>query len=194
MSLVFFDFDGTLTTRDTILPLGLALARTAPNRYSKVCFMALYLGMLKLRIITNHGFKERFCALLLKGRPKEEVARVASIFIRDYVRRVFKRPIVEALIEHTRRGDEVYLVSSNFSFALSPLQDIWPLRGVVCTEAECLDGRFTGRVVGRSCDGEEKLERVVNLFGEGRIKSATAYGDSRSDHHLLDFVSQAVWV
>lgn len=193
-TLVFFDFDGTLTAQDTILPLGLFLARTRPNRSVKVSQLFFYLAMLKLRFITNHGFKERFCKLLLKGQLEESIAKTVEDFMRDYVERSLKGPIVEALLCHVRNGDEVYLVSSNFSFLLCHLQTMWALSGIVATEAECTDGRYTGRIAGRSCDGREKLVRTVGLFGEEKVRAATAYGDSVGDRELLTFVKCSNWV
>lgn len=194
MSLVFFDFDGTLTTRDTILPLGFLLARAGSRKYTKVMLLMFYLALLKLRAITNHKFKERFCSLLLKDRPEDEVANLAVTFASHYIPKVSNAPVVDLLIKHARSGDQVYLVSSNFGFALSPLKKIWPVSGVVSTEAECVGGRYTGRILGRSCDGKEKLDRVLGLFGQKEVRGATAYGDSRSDRYLLGFVTRAVWV
>jgi phosphatidylglycerophosphatase C len=150
--------------------------------------------MLKLRLITNHDFKERFCRVLLKGQSEKHIATVAGAFTRDYVERVLTAPIVEVLLHHARNGDEVYLVSSNFSFLLCHLQIMWPLSGVVATEAECFDGRYTGRVSGRSCDRGEKVARTIGLFGEEKVRTAIAYGDSLGDRELLTFVSRPNWV
>lgn len=194
MGLVFFDFDGTLTTRDTILPLGLFLARKGPDKYKKISLLALRLILLKLRLITNHAFKARFCELLLKNESEEATATAARIFVQDYVQGILRKPVVERLLNHVQKGDEVYLVSSNFGFVLRALRGKWPLNGVVATEAEVDGGRFTGRIAGRSCEGKAKLARVVSRFGEPRVREATAYGDSRGDRELLGFVKNANWV
>lgn len=194
MSLVFFDFDGTLTTRDTILPLGLFLARKGPNKYKKMSLLILHLIMLKLRLITNHALKVRFCELLMKNESEEVIEKAAWTFVQDYVREILRKPVVERLLNHVQKGDEVYLVSSNFGFVLRGLRGKWALSGVVATEAEVDGGRFTGRIAGRSCEGKAKLARVVSCFGEPRVRAATAYGDSRGDHELLSFVKNANWV
>jgi HAD superfamily hydrolase (TIGR01490 family) len=194
MGLVFFDFDGTLTRRDSILPLGLFLAARTRARAAKTAQLLWLLTLLKGRVISNHRFKEAFCALLLKGETEQVMERCAADFADARVVPVLNDAIVDALRRHQQQRDEVYLVSSNFSFALRPLEARWHLHGIFATEAEVVSGRFTGRIAGRTCDGPEKLTRVLAAFGEERVRAATAYGDSRGDGPLLDYVKQAVWV
>ena len=194
MSLVFFDFDGTLTRRDTILPFGFFLARAKPKKYLEMVHLVLLMIFLKLRILSNHEFKEKFCSSFLRGESEKEIEDLSRIFADRYLKGILNWPVVEALRNHQQRGDEVYLVSSNFTFLLRPLQQTWTSSGVIATDPEIKAGRFTGRISGRACDGPEKLSRVLARFGRERVREATAYGDSRSDRHLLSYVKKAVWV
>jgi phosphatidylglycerophosphatase C len=194
MSLVFFDFDGTLTKRDTLLSLGLFLARTKPNRFRKTAYIVFMFGLLKSRVITNDRFKRGFCRVLLSGESGKELKTRCRRFTDEYVQHVINQSVLEILQKHRRQGDDVYLVSSNFSFVLQPLQKMWSTSGVLATEAEVEGGRFTGRLLGRSCDAQEKLDRVLQCFDRDSVREATAYGDSRGDRQLLAFVRNAVWV
>jgi phosphoserine phosphatase len=65
---------------------------------------------------------------------------------------------------------------------------------LIATNTEVDEGRFTGRISGRACDGSEKLGRVVAQFGERAVKDATAYGNGTGDRQLLAYVKKAVWV
>jgi phosphatidylglycerophosphatase C len=194
MSLVLFDFDGTLTKRDTLLSLGLFLARMKPNRLRKTASILLVFGLLKSRLITNDRFKRYFCRVLLAGKSEIELNKLCQRFIDEYVQRVINDSVLEILQKHKQQGDDVYLVSSNFSFVLQPLQKRWDTSGVFATEAEVEAGRLTGRLVGRACDSQEKLRRVLECFGRDSVREATAYGDSRGDRQLLAFVRNAVWI
>jgi phosphatidylglycerophosphatase C len=195
VSLVFFDFDGTLTTRDTIWPFGVFLIRRAHrNSYAKAARLLFLLGCLKVRALSNHQFKERFCSLLLRGRSEQEIERFAKLFADSVVRIALNQPLVDALQQHQRSGDDVYLLSSNFSLVLRPWQETWAVRGMLATEAEIENGRFTGRLVGRACDGREKLARALSVVGRESLEQATAYGDSRSDRYIMEFVKKAIWV
>ena len=194
MCLVFFDFDRTLTARDTIFPLGLRLARMGPENGRKTARLAWALFLLKSRILSNHQFKERFCRVLLKGHLEQDVRALSRSFADDHVAPQLNRKMVETLFEHRGRGDEVYIVSSNFRFLLEAMSGHLDINGVIATEAETANGRFTGRLAGFACSGPEKLSRVLARFDTERVKNAVAYGDSADDGSLLQFVKTAVWV
>jgi phosphatidylglycerophosphatase C len=195
VSLVFFDFDGTLTTRDTVWPFGLFLAKGADgDRSVKALRLLVLLAFLKFRVLSNDQFKRRFCDLLLRDRSEKEMHAIAEAFAASVGDTIVNRELVAALRQHQQNGDEVYILSSNFSFLLQPWQQAWGAAGVIATEAETTQGRFTGRIVGRACDGREKLSRALAVFGRERLEQATAYGDSRSDRYIMDYVKKAIWV
>ena len=194
MSLVFFDFDGTLTRRDSILPFGMFVAPTRPPKHLTIARLLLLSALLRSRVISNHVFKERLCALLLKGESEAAMDRIALAFAETHLMNMLNDPIVDELHRHREQRDDVYFVSSNFSLVLRPFEKLWNAQGVIATEPEVIGGRFTGRISGRACDGEEKLSRVLAAFGEDRVRSATAYGDSRGDRPLLAYVKRAIWV
>jgi phosphatidylglycerophosphatase C len=194
MSLAFFDFDGTLTTEDTILPLGLYLTQMKSRRYVAAAGLFVLMALLKGRVISNDRFKRLFCELLLKGETSDSVDRLCRSFAAQYVQRILNEQIVKRLREHCRAGDEVYIVTSNFGFVLHALAQHLPADGVIATEPDVESGRYTGRLRGVTCDGAEKLTRVVARFGPDRVRQAAAYGDSRGDRPLLEFVKTAVWV
>ncbi len=195
MGLALFDFDGTLTTRDTIWPLGAFLVEHAHARSrAKMAGLLLLLAALKGRALSNHRFKERFCALLLSGQTEAGVETLAEAFADRFVGSILNPRLVDAMYAHQHAGDDVFLLSSNFSFALKPWERRWNAAGTIATDAEVDDGRFTGHLVGRACDGREKLARAIARFGPEPLRRATAYGDSRGDRHIMDFVERAIWV
>ena len=194
MSLAFFDFDGTLTSRDTILSLGLNLAGLRPNRCQKTILMLLMFALLKSRLITNDFFKRSFCRVLLTGKSESEIATRCQQFIDQCIPPLINPSVLERLKRHVRQGDDVYLVSSNFSFMLQLLPSNWGMSGVFGTEAELEFGRFTGKLLGPVCNAQEKLRRLLERFGRDAVKEATAYGDSRGDRQLLAFVRVPRWI
>jgi len=194
MSLVLFDFDGTLTTRDTIWPFASFLCKESGRSGGTRLSILLSLLMLKFRLVSNHSFKERLLRLLVRGEAEPSIAERTEKFHQMRLNSLLNQPVVRALLKHAAAGDDVYLVSSNFDFFLRPLQQRWKLKGIFATETEVAGGHFTGRISGRACDGEEKLARVVAFFGERTARGAEAYGDSRGDSFLLGFVKTGHWV
>lgn len=192
--LVLFDFDCTLTTCDTIWPfVSFLLSR---NPYSKATQRTarFLLAMLEFRLIPNHIFKMFLVRLLLQGQSERKVLTIAESFHDSYLHSILNRDVFECLARFTAEGKDVYLVSSNFDFVLEPLQQRWNLKGIVATRTERVNGSFSGRILGRTCHGKEKVVRVIAEFGESRAKDAAAFGDSPSDAFLLNFVKSARWV
>jgi phosphatidylglycerophosphatase C len=194
MRLVFFDFDRTLTRRDTILSLGLFLARVNPRPLLTTALLLWTLLLLKMRLISNHEFKEQFCRRLLKGEREDRIQLLSRSFTNERITRQWNREVVQKLKEHRRLGDEIYIVSSNFCFLLEVVRTHLGADGVIATELEIVDGRYTGSLLGLACSGDEKLSRVLARFGRERVEQAVAYGDSPDDRSLLRFVGTAVWV
>jgi phosphatidylglycerophosphatase C len=192
--LAFFDFDGTLTTQDTLWPFASFLSdgrglwgATRTGVYS--AFLQL-----KLRLRSNHSFKKHLLPLLVQDESQARIELLTQQFHDTNVEPMLNRDVLQALSRHTASGDHVYLVSSNFDFFLRPFAERWGLQGVIATQTEVREGKFTGRILGSTCHGKEKLARVLGCFDEARIRSAAAYGDSPSDAYLMNFVKTAHWV
>jgi len=194
MSLVFFDFDGTLTTKDTIWPFASFLWTNCRRRRGARTSMFLSLMKLKLRLTSNHVFKQQFMSQLVQGESQGRIESLTARFHETHLEPILNRAMIRLLLEHVEHGDDVYLVSSNFDFFLRPLQERWNVKGIIATQTEVRDGHFTGHILGLACDGKEKLDRVINCFGERRTREAVAYGDSQSDSFLLEFVMTGHWV
>jgi phosphatidylglycerophosphatase C len=194
MSLVFFDFDGTLTTKDTVWPFASFLSANAGRRRGDLASILLLLLKLKLHLTSNHVFKEQFMRRLVQGESESRIESLTKHFHETQLEPILNRAVIRSLLGHIERGDDVYLVSSNFDFFLRPLQERWKVKGIFATQSEVREGHFTGRILGQACDGKEKLDRVIACFGERRTREAVAYGDSQSDLFLLDFVRTKHWV
>jgi HAD superfamily hydrolase (TIGR01490 family) len=178
-----FDFDGTLTRHDSLLPFlrrlcgDAAVLRVVVRRLPVI--VAAAAGW-----VSRHRAKEAVLGPLLRGRRLEEVTAVAE----DYARRLLGRLDRRALrwLEwHRRRGDEVVIVSASPELYLVPVGQALGCRAVLATRLEVApDGRLTGRIAGRNVRGSEKVARLERWL-EGTGAELWAYGDSRGDRELL---------
>jgi HAD superfamily hydrolase (TIGR01490 family) len=192
-SLVFFDFDQTLTSIDTTLPFASFLACALKKRKNYYLFLAVYL-VTRLRLVSNNGFKESFVRLFLYHEPVKKLSDLARKFLKRYLALVENQEIVDLLRKYAANGNEVYLVSANFDFFLSALMDKWPVTDILATCVEVNDNFFTGKLAGKACHGNEKLRRVVSFFGEDKVKDAIAYGDSKADIGFLEYTRKGYLV
>lgn len=193
MSLVFFDFDQTLTCIDTTLPFASFLACTLKKKKNYYLLLGIYL-LAKFKLISNHVLKQWFAKLLLYNQPVGRINFLATKFFKSYLALVENQEVVDLLRWYAANGNEVCIVSANFNFFLNPLKDKWPVTDILATCADINDDIFTGKLLGKACHGHEKVMSAVSFFGEKKVKDAIAYGDSNADLCFLEYTRKGNWV
>jgi len=184
-AIVAFDFDGTLTRRDTLLPflarlagpwaLARALARQAPALARAAA------GADDAR----DAAKERLVRTLLAGLDASEVRAAGDAYGRRLARRAVRSAVAERLRAHRDAGDTVVVVSASLDAYLEPACAALGVDAVVCSRLEVdAAGHLTGRLVGGNCRGPAKVVRLVEHPGAD-APLAWAYGDSHGDRELL---------
>jgi HAD superfamily phosphoserine phosphatase-like hydrolase len=98
--------------------------------------------------------------------------------------------------EHRERGDLTYLVTAAPQELAQGIATYLGMDGALGTEAELVDGTYTGRLLGPVLHGPAKLDAVVRLAGEQGwdLRHCSAYSDSVNDRPLLEGVGRPVAV
>ena len=91
------------------------------------------------------------------------------------------------------RGGKVVVVSASVKNWVEPFFADIPGVYVLGTMIGVADGKLTGRFITKNCYGEEKVNRLLQLFPERTQYWLTAYGDSRGDTQLLDFANEGYY-
>jgi HAD superfamily hydrolase (TIGR01490 family) len=110
------------------------------------------------------------------------------------------RQAARALVErHRAAGDRLVVTTAVFRFLAEPIAAEFGIDDVIATEAEQVDGRFTGRVAGIPNIREGKYERLVAwLASRGEritdFRECWFYGDSVNDLPLFTHVTNPVVV
>lgn len=179
-----FDFDGTLSRRDTFVPFlrsacgDAALAGAIASRLHVL--LAAGVGR-----VSRGRAKETLLQPLLGGRRLADLEPVAEAFAARVLATAMWPPGLERLEWHRRRGDEVVIVSASPELYLAPVGRELGARAVLATGLE-VDGagRITGRLAGPNVRGAEKVVRLDAWLG-GDAAEVWAYGNSDGDRQLL---------
>lgn len=189
MALAFFDLDGTLTRFDTFVPYCLLSLLYRPRRvFALKPLLKACVNFCKGKI-ERQDLKEAFLVAFLEGAGRNDIELFNRGFFRFILPWIVKEEMLEKVRQHQQDGDRVYLVSASPDIYLEPLSKQWRLDGVICTVLEWKDGYLTGRILGRNCQGEEKIRRIQALFNESELEGSYAYGNSNGDRQLLEFVT-----
>lgn len=188
-----FDFDGTLTWRDTLLPFLRRLLGT-PGFLWLLFACSPWLIAFALRLMSNHRAKARLLQAALAGRSEGEVQRCAQAFVQSYLPGQWRPWALRQLVQHQQAGHRCVLVSASTSPYMHLVGASLGMDAVLCTEMEVAEGRYSGRQSTPNCHGEEKVRRLQAWFtqhyGEAR-PLLHAYGDSHGDHPMLRLAQQA---
>lgn len=181
-----FDFDGTLTTRDTLIAF-IRYACGTPRFLLGFLLHAPLLVLMKLRLYSNGKAKQRLFSWFFRGMPLEAFDALCQSFASTH--RHLLRPETVCLLQQAlSEGSEVLVVSASIDNWVQPF---FPTVTVLGTQIEVIDGRLTGRFLTPNCYGQEKVRRIVALHPDRSAYRLTAYGDSRGDRELLAFADEA---
>lgn len=183
MDLALFDFDSTITTRDTFAEFIRFAAPRARLRWGGPLLAPLALGY-RAGWVSGHLIRASAVRLGLGGMPLAQAQAHGERFASEVLCTIERPQCMERIAWHRARGDEVLVVSGALDLYLAPWCRGHGLR-CLCSELEAVDGRLTGRYRGEQCVADAKRERVLASTDLGRFDAIHAYGDSRDDHAML---------
>lgn len=182
MDLALFDFDGTLTGRETF-PLFLrAVTPRARVVAGSVVFAPLVLGY-RLGWISGSVTRAAIVRLALSGLRADAVAAAGERFAQSVLPDLLRPQALARLQWHRGRGDTIAVVSGAFDAYLAPWCRAQELT-LFCSSLEQRDGCLTGRYRGTQCVAAEKARRVREHYDLGRFAAIHAYGDTPEDREL----------
>jgi phosphatidylglycerophosphatase C len=191
----YFDFDGTLTTKDTLVPFLIHCVgwpRFLLNLPRILPWAILYLS----RIINNEVTKQKTLTILLKGRTFYDIDKSAKSFAYAKLSKYIQPEIFAKLEYHKEHRHQVILVSANLAIYLRYWATMHKLDEVIGTEIEFINNIATGNLATSNCYGEHKVIRINEYLGESHLSFnySYAYGNSKGDYELLDYVNEGYWV
>ena len=190
-AIAFFDFDGTITTKDSLAEF---------IRFSKgdwgfitgvVPALPHFIGF-KLGLADRQKAKEKLLSVFFKGTQENEFKEVSLAFVRDRIPLILRPGAVGKLQWHLQQGHQVVIVSASPAHWLQPWCD---MNGFACiaTELEVIDHQISGKIAGLNCHGEEKVRRIHEKYDLSSYDTIYAYGDTEGDKPMLAISSHAFY-
>lgn len=185
MVIAAFDFDGTLTRRDTLLPFLLRLVGPLGVAWRGVLLAPTLLSY-ALRGLSNDVAKERVLQAFVGGMSDAELRKAGQRYARFVLPRAMRFEAMARLAWHRQQGHRCILISASIEHYVRPWAEANGFDEVICTRL-AVDGQggLTGRYDGANCYGAEKARRLSALLGAREDYLIHAYGDSRGDRELL---------
>lgn len=193
-----FDFDGTLTRRDTLLPFLVRAcgARAVAGAVSRVAPDAARarLGRLEAELHHRDATKAALLRTLLAGRDAGWFADVGADYARTLGRRI--RPeMAEQVRWHRGHGHELVIVSASLLTYLGPYGRDEGFDHVIAVDMAVDDaGLLTGEMTTPNVRGPEKAVRLRSWLDGDVPEFVWGYGNSSGDEDLLALAHVPVWI
>lgn len=178
-----FDFDGTITTKDTFLPF---LVRAfGPFRVGlALCALAVPGLMVWIGQSTRDRFKALLIGKLFPGASIKYLERVGHQHA-SKIAALCRPGALERIDWHKLQGHRLVMVSASLNFYLEPIATELGFEELLCTEVVSRDGTCTGEMKGENCRAAAKVRRLEALLGPLSQYELYAYGDSDGDAEML---------
>ncbi|HUR11130.1 MAG TPA: HAD-IB family hydrolase [Flavitalea sp.] len=181
--IAFFDFDGTITYRDTLLELIRFHAGNFSFYFGFILYAPLIVAM-KLKLLSNQTAKEKVIGYFFGRMPLEKFDILCEAFAREALPSLVRNKASHEIRILQEKGAQVVVVSA------SP--ENWVKRwcdstGVVCISSrlEISNDRLTGKLLGKNCHGDEKVSRIKEKFNLADYDEILCYGDTKGDYPML---------
>ena len=181
-----FDFDGTLTTSDSLMEI-ICWHRGRTWLIAALLLMLPKLVLMFLHLYSNQKSKEELLLRCFGHISRDDFSALCHRFAASHSH-ILRPSTCDVLRQAHEAGHEVRVVTASPAMWVSAFL---PGVKVLGTELEFDSNGFTGRFLTPNCYGQEKVERLLKEFPalatqRGNIH-LTAYGDSRGDREMLAF-------
>jgi phosphatidylglycerophosphatase C len=181
--IAFFDFDGTITTKDTLLEF-IRYSKGTALLYTGFLFNAPYLIAFKLGIISNQSAKEKILAWFFGKMPVKEFEDLCTKFSVNQLPSLIRKGAIDEIKKLQQHSIEVVVVSASPQNWISQWAAAMNLL-LIATKLEIVNNQLTGKIEGANCYGEEKVRRIREQFQLDNYKEIYAYGDTLGDKPML---------
>jgi HAD superfamily hydrolase (TIGR01490 family) len=183
MKIAFFDFDGTITTKDTMFEL-IRHQKGAGSFYVGFLLNIPVFAALKLKLITNQAAKERLLTHFFKGMPAVLFQTKCDAFADDKLPSLIRPAAITEMEKLKAAGFQIVIVSASAQNWIRKWADKIGVK-LIATELEVNGNLLTGKVKGQNCNGEEKEVRIKSQYDLSKYDEIYCYGDSGGDKQML---------
>lgn len=184
-----FDFDGTLTTKDTLLEF-IKFACGKRRFYATLLLFSPLLVLMKLHLYPNWLAKQQVFSHLFRGMAEEEFNGLCTAFAHGNPQ--LMRPAgLEMIRKALDGGCKVIVVSAGIDNWVRPFFAAFGDRiQISCTRIDVRGGKITGKFLTKNCYGAEKVKRIQRAFPYRKSYELIAFGDSRGDKQMFEYADE----
>lgn len=188
MEIAFFDFDGTITSKDTLAEV-LKYIKGKFRYYTGILILSPIIISYKIGLLSNHKAKEILLAYFLKGFDVNRFNTLCNEFAETILPDLLKKSALHEIRKHLQNKTQVIIVSASPENWILPWCSRYNIK-CIATILEVKNQKLTGKIVGRNCSGIEKVRLIRLKYNLSEYKKIYAYGDSKDDLPMLELATE----
>jgi len=191
-TLAVFDFDGTITQKDTLLEF-IKFSKGKWQFYFGFLLFSPLLVAMKLKLYPNWKIKQRLFSYFYKGTSIETFDNWGNEFV-SKMDKMLRSKAIDALKFHKENGDKIIIISASIENWIKPWAEKVYIDTILATKIETDEKSvLTGQFLTKNCYGQEKVNRLLAEFPNRKEYTLVVYGDSRGDKELIDFADEGYY-
>lgn len=185
MKVYAFDFDGTLTKKDTFLAF-IEYAKGYGKTFWGFFLFSPILILMKLRLFPNWKAKQMVFSWFFKGMNINEFNQICHEFA-DRNQRIIRTEGWDTIRKALANGEQVIIITASIENWVKPFfKEFGNQIKVEGTKIDVRINQITGQFLTQNCYGVEKTKRLKEVFPYRQAYELIAFGDSDGDRYLLN--------
>jgi HAD superfamily hydrolase (TIGR01490 family) len=188
-TIAFFDFDGTITTKDSLAEF-IKYSVGKKSYYLGLVLQSPMLVAFKLKLMANDRAKSQFLRYYFGKYTKDEFNQKAKDYSLNHLDKIVKKEALKKIEFHKQNSHKVVIVSASMRCWVEP----WASRediDLISTKLRFDDDKFSGEFDGDNCYGKVKEIKIKEMFDLDSYDKIYAYGDSRGDKEMLALADES---
>ena len=194
-SVAFFDFDHTLIMGDSFWPYLIYASGHFAVGVALIEGLSSF-AQLRLRGDRTTAMRDFVKASLIRRLlTGKRLGQLQDAAVRVRLWQKINPPIMQALREHSTKGDKIVIASGGLSLYLPEMLREIPYDALICTDVGVENNAVTGEMINGNCVRSGKAERVAAwLANNGPFDESWAYGNYPHDVPMMNLVKHRIIV
>lgn len=192
--LVFFDLDGTISRRDTLLPYVACFLLRHPWRSWRLLAVLPPLLAFAWGRGDRGALKGALIHAGMGGASREQIAAWSERFLPRLFARGFHPAAIAAIDAHRRTGDHLVLMSASVDLYVPEISRRLGFHETVCSGTRWQAQRLDGRLSTPNRRDQEKARCFREIAARHPGADTVAYGNAASDLPHMQLATRAVMV
>lgn len=189
--IAFFDFDGTITTHDTMLELVKFYKGKRQYYYGMVQLLPSLIAM-KLQFVSNTHVKEKFLTHFFKDMSVADFQHICDAFVNEKLPSLIRSRALKTIQQLQKDNIKIVVVSASADNWIKGWCD---MHHIACIGSclEVINGKLTGKLNGANCHHQEKVRRIKEQYTLSDFDTIYCYGDTKGDMPMLQLATHAYY-